>query len=136
MVKIPPNIQLVDNCENSELILDTAKISRVFINIIKNAFDAMPNGGTLTAASKKTENALELTLQDTGVGMSPETLGKIWTPLFTTKAKGMGFGLAICKRIVEAHGGKILVESQLGKGHRFTIVLPTETPQPAISPSA
>jgi signal transduction histidine kinase len=59
--------------------------------------------------------------------MTEETLNKLWTPLFTTKAKGMGFGLPNCKRIVEAHGGKIAVKSTFGKGTTVTIVLPTET---------
>jgi signal transduction histidine kinase len=58
--------------------------------------------------------------------MSKEVKNKIWSPLFTTKAKGMGFGLPICKRIVEAHGGKISVESVAGKGSTFTVTLPIE----------
>jgi signal transduction histidine kinase len=63
---------------------------------------------------------------DNGAGMSKETLNKLWTPLFTTKAKGMGFGLPICRRFVEGHGGKISVESELGKGSTFTVILPVE----------
>ena len=65
-----------------------------------------------------------LSFEDTGVGMTKETLKSIWVPLFTTKAKGMGFGLSICKRIVEAHNGKIKVRSTLGKGTAFKILLP------------
>ncbi|MBS7621985.1 hybrid sensor histidine kinase/response regulator, partial [Candidatus Bathyarchaeota archaeon] len=68
----------------------------------------------------------EFIVSDTGVGMSGETMKKLWTPLFTTKAKGMGFGLSICKRFVEAHGGTITVESALGKGSTFTVTLPIE----------
>jgi signal transduction histidine kinase len=69
---------------------------------------------------------LVFTFSDTGVGMSQEVLDKLWRPLFTTKAKGMGFGLPICKRIIEAHGGKISVESTVGKGSTFTIIIPIE----------
>ncbi len=72
---------------------------------------------------EKTSNFI---FADTGSGMSEDVIGKIFTPLFTTKAQGMGFGLAICKRIVEAHGGKIGVESTLNKGTTFTISLPIE----------
>ncbi len=129
MVGVPANIQVIDTCEDSPKIeVDYTKVSRVLVNIIKNAFDAMPNGGTLTVASKCGESCLELSFTDTGVGMTPETMNKIWTPLFTTKTRGMGFGLAICKRIVEAHGGRISVASQLGKGTVFTLTFPLETP--------
>jgi signal transduction histidine kinase len=69
---------------------------------------------------------VEIAFVDDGVGMSEQTLAKIFNPLFTTKAKGMGFGLAICKRVVEAHGGKIRAESALGRGTTFAITLPIE----------
>jgi signal transduction histidine kinase len=69
---------------------------------------------------------VEFSFKDTGLGMSDQTKSKLFMPLFTTKAQGMGFGLAICKRIVEAHGGKITVESALGKGTTFTVSLPIE----------
>jgi signal transduction histidine kinase len=84
----------------------------------------MPNGGTLTITTLTTLDAVEFLFQDTGVGISPEAMSKLWTPLFTTKTKGMGLGLPICKRIVEAHSGKITVESQLGKGTVFKVALP------------
>jgi PAS domain S-box-containing protein len=125
LIKIPVNVQLVDNCSDDPRVnLDIGKISRVFVNLISNAFDAMPNGGTLTITNQSTADELEIAFKDTGTGMSPESMSKLWTPLFTTKTKGMGLGLPICKRIVEAHSGKITVESQLGKGTTFKIVLP------------
>jgi signal transduction histidine kinase len=99
---------------------------RVFTNLTRNAIDAMPNGGTITIRSKRDGNTVVFSFSDTGQGMSRETLAKIWSPLFTTKAKGMGFGLPICKRFVEGHGGKISVESQADKGSTFTVVLPIE----------
>ena len=69
---------------------------------------------------------MEISFSDTGVGMSRKTLEKLWTPLFTTKAKGMGFGLPICKRFIEAQGGSISVESTPGKGTTFLVTFPIE----------
>ncbi|RJS77762.1 sensor histidine kinase, partial [Candidatus Bathyarchaeota archaeon] len=83
-------------------------------------------GGKLTIRSRTRGNSVEITFTDTGVGMSKETLKKIWNPFFTTKAKGMGLGLSICKRIVEAHGGKIFVKSTVGKGTTFTVIMPVQ----------
>jgi len=125
MVEIPKNIQVSDLIQSEPKIeVDVEKMKRVFVNIIKNAIEAMPEGGKLTIKSKESDGNLEIVFTDTGVGMSKETLEKLWTPLFTTKAKGMGLGLAICKRIVEAHGGKIFVESTVGKGSTFTVTIP------------
>jgi signal transduction histidine kinase len=104
--------------------VDAPKICRGFMNLIKNAYDAMPNGGTLTITTKIVDEKIVLTFTDTGEGMTPDTLRKIWSPLFTTKAKGMGFGLAICKRAVEAHGGTIWAESKHQKGTIITVELP------------
>jgi len=125
LLTVPSSVEIIDEtAAKPALTVDDQKIERAFTAIIKNAFDAMPNGGTLTVTCKTVGGNLELTLQDTGMGITPETLSKIWTPLFTTKTKGLGFGLMICKRIVEAHGGKIWVESQLGKGTAFTLSFP------------
>jgi signal transduction histidine kinase len=118
---------VIDLTENKRKIkVDADKIKRIFINIIKNAVEAMPKGGTLTIKSKELNGNVEITFSDTGVGMSKGTLEKLWTPLFTTKAKGMGFGLPICKRFIEAHGGSISVKSTLRKGTTFTVTLPIE----------
>ena len=84
----------------------------------------MPDGGTLTITSKKSNDNFELAFSDTGMGMSKENIKKIMTPFFTTKAKGMGLGLAICKRIAEAHNGKIRLESKQGQGTTVTIIVP------------
>jgi PAS domain S-box-containing protein len=124
-LKIPKRIQVLNMTQNKPVLeVDAEKLRRVFINIIRNAIDAMPKCGTLTIRSKRTKDDVAISFSDTGVGMSKENMGRIWTPLFTTKAKGMGFGLAICKRIAEAHEGKISVESALSKGSIFTVTIP------------
>jgi len=127
LVEIPKNVKIKDlTAHKPKVKVDPEKIKRIFTNIIKNAFEAMPNGGTLTIKSRKIHDKVEISFTDTGVGMSRETLAKLWTPLFTTKAKGMGFGLPICKRFAEAHGGCITAESALGKGTTFTVTIPVE----------
>jgi PAS domain S-box-containing protein len=125
LVKIPKNVEVANLTENKpKMNVDADKIKRSFINIIKNALDAMPEGGRLTIRSERTGDKLSFVFTDTGKGMSKETVKKLWTPLFTTKAKGMGFGLPICKRIVEAHGGSITLESRVGKGTTFKVTIP------------
>ncbi|MEM3090509.1 MAG: PAS domain S-box protein [Candidatus Bathyarchaeia archaeon] len=126
-IEIPSNIQVVKIVHKAPRIrADSEKIKRVLINLIRNAIDAMPKGGTLTIRCRKRGANVEFVVADTGVGMSKETMKKLWTPLFTTKAKGMGFGLSICKRFIEAHGGTITVESALGRGSSFTVNFPIE----------
>jgi signal transduction histidine kinase len=124
---VPITVQVIDSSRNDQIRVDIARMNRVFINLIKNAFEAMPEGGKLEINSKILSDEIEIEVRDTGVGMSTETLARIWTPLFTTKAKGMGFGLAICKRVIEAHAGKISVTSEVGKGTTFTIIIPQTT---------
>jgi signal transduction histidine kinase/putative methionine-R-sulfoxide reductase with GAF domain len=127
IVGIPRNVVVVDLTEKTpKIMVDIEKMKRAFTNLIKNALEAMPRGGTLTIKSRALDGDLEITFSDTGVGISKEKLAKLWTPLFTTKPKGMGFGLPICKRFVEAHGGSISAESTPRKGTTFTITLPIE----------
>jgi PAS domain S-box-containing protein len=124
-VTVPPNVRLQRNVSDGLTIsVDVERMRRIFVNLIKNALDAMPKGGTLTVCSGRKGECVKITFTDTGSGMSKETLKKVWSPLFTTKAKGMGFGLAICKRIVEAHGGSITVESRISKGTEFKLLMP------------
>ncbi len=125
LVKIRKNIHVKNlTRDNPRISVDIEKMRRVFINLIKNAVEAMPKGGTLTIRSKKSDNNVEFSFTDTGEGMTKCVLDKLWSPLFTTKAKGMGFGLPICKRMVEAHRGKISVKSAIAKGSTFTITVP------------
>lgn len=124
-IRVPKNVQILDEtCTKPRMKTDVERMRRVFVNLLKNAIDAMPKGGRLVVRSKKVKNCVTFAFADTGVGMTEETMVKLWTPLFTTKARGMGFGLPICKRIVEAHGGNISVESMLGKGSKFIVTLP------------
>jgi PAS domain S-box-containing protein len=124
-VKIPRKIRVADLTRDKPKIrVDTDKMKRVFANMLKNAVDAMPKGGKLTIESRESNGDLEIVFSDTGAGMSEDTLKNIYRPLFTTKAKGMGFGLPICKRFVEAHGGKIYARSTISKGSTFTVTLP------------
>lgn len=126
-IDFPKNVQLIDLTENTPTIkIDVDRMKRAFINLIKNAVDAMPDGGKLTITSEKANDKVKIAFADTGMGISKENLKKLFGPLFTTKAKGMGLGLAICKRVVEAHGGTISVESVVGKGTVFTIIIPIE----------
>jgi signal transduction histidine kinase len=122
----PNNIEVVNMTGNNCcIVVDKTKIVRVFSNLIKNAFDSMSNGGKLVISNKKLRNRVVVEFSDSGTGMSKETIGQLWTPFFTTKAKGMGVGLPICKKIVELHGGKIEVASTLNKGTTFSVYLPS-----------
>jgi len=125
LVEFPQNIQVLDSSQSETKIqVDLEKLKRVFVNIIKNAVDAMPEGGTLTITSKKLDGSLEIAFTDTGSGIPEDAMEKLGTPFFSTKARGMGLGLPICKRFVEAHGGNISVESKVGKGTTFTVTIP------------
>jgi PAS domain S-box-containing protein len=126
LLQVPANVHLVDKTHREPTLrVDSAKMQRVFLNLINNALDAMPNGGKLLVESHGQNGQVLINFSDTGVGIPEESMHELWTPLKTTKAKGMGFGLSICKRIVEAHGGRISVSSILRKGTVFTLTLPT-----------
>ena len=124
-VKVPLNVRVAGLSDDQpSLEVDPDRMRRVFINLIQNAIDAMPQGGTLTISSKKSNDEAEITISDTGSGMPEKVMENLWKPFQTTKSKGMGLGLAICKRIVDAHGGIISVESKAGEGTTFTLRLP------------
>jgi PAS domain S-box-containing protein len=125
MVRIPRNIRVRNLMkERPRVKVDIEKMKRVFVNLIRNAVDAMPKGGRLVLRSRETNLGLEITISDNGTGVPDDVLKKIWTPLFTTKAKGMGLGLPICRRIVDAHGGTITMESTVGEGTTFAVTIP------------
>ncbi len=104
------------------------RLQQVFINIILNALDAMPNGGTLTIRLEENEGKAVARIKDTGSGIKPEHLPHIFDPFFTTKGigKGTGLGLSISYAIIKEHEGQILIESEPGAGSIFTIILPLE----------
>ena len=124
-ISIPSTIRVEDRVPHEPMILvDPQQMKRVFTNIITNAIDAMADGGMLTLTSQRHDHVVIFSVTDTGEGIPEALKEKIWEPLFTTKSKGMGLGLSICKRVVEAHGGSIFMESTVGKGTTFTIQLP------------
>jgi signal transduction histidine kinase len=117
---------------------DSAYLQQVFLNLINNCMDAMPRGGELRVRLRYPANraccapedggTLAIELEDTGTGMSAETMAHIFEPMFTTKriGTGAGLGLAICHQIVRQHAGSIQVKSEIGRGTCFTIVLPLD----------
>jgi PAS domain S-box-containing protein len=124
-VRVPREVAVNDfSAEYPALTVDLERMRRVFINLIENAIDAMPQGGTLTINSKQSNGDVEIAFSDTGSGMSGVVMQNLWKPLQTTKAKGMGLGLAICKRILDAHGGNISVKGKGGEGTTVTVRLP------------
>jgi PAS domain S-box-containing protein len=123
---IPKNIQANIQVQGALTVqADPQLLKRVLINLITNAEQAMPDGGELTVkAHGSSQGKVQIIVEDTGNGIPEEIKSKIFTPLFTTKSKGQGFGLAVCKRVIEAQGGTITFESQVGKGTKFIIELP------------
>jgi hypothetical protein len=104
-----------------------------------NARDAMPNGGLLAITTGAEDSAIRVEVADSGIGIAPDHLARIYDPFFTTKApkKGTGLGLSVTYGIVREHGGTIEVESEMGRGTRFLIELPLErAPEPLRRPAA
>lgn len=105
---------------------DPDYLKQVLLNLILNGLQAMPGGGKLTIETSIRDGKMRLSVSDTGVGIAPENVTRIFEPYFTTKSEGSGLGLPIARRIVESHGGTIEVNSQPGTGTRFDIVLPLD----------
>jgi len=119
-------VQWTIDCQHNGSILqaDAGQLRQVLINLIQNAADAMPSGGKLKIATQAINNHLELTVSDTGSGISPALLPKIFDPFVTTKADGNGLGLAVVYSIIQTHRGSIRANSQPGRGTTFTVSLP------------
>jgi len=108
------------------LFVDPGHIEQVFGNLVVNACQAMPAGGRLSLSARRQKDMLAIAVSDTGTGISPENMARLFEPLFTTKTKGTGLGLAVCRRLVEANDGRIEARSELDKGTTFTVTLPIE----------
>jgi signal transduction histidine kinase len=122
VLDVPPSLPAV--------LADRAQMKIVFGNLIRNAREAMAAGGRLTITAASVANKVEIRVADTGAGIRPEDLQRIMEPLFTTKARGIGLGLAITRAIVDKHNGKLRVESQPGQGATFCVTLTAATDGP------
>jgi PAS domain S-box-containing protein len=123
---LPENVKASVKVETEakKVVADSAYINRIMYNLVNNAVQAMPKGGKLAIHAYKEANDVVITVKDTGVGIPEGVKNKLFTPMFTTKSKGQGFGLPVVKRMTEALGGTVTFESQEGKGTTFIMRLP------------
>lgn len=112
------------NSKLPQIQADPSQLKQAFLNLLLNSLQALDSSGEISVSSEVNNGWITVEIQDTGPGISPENLAKVFTPFFTTKKEGVGLGLGIVERIVQNHKGKISVESQIGKGTFFTIQLP------------
>lgn len=110
--------------DSTVLLCDENQMKQVFINLIKNAMEAMPNGGTVTIESKTDGGRALISVRDRGCGIPPEKLAKLGEPFYTTKQNGNGLGLMVTKKIIEEHEGTLNIQSELGKGTIVTMSVP------------
>ena len=126
--KLPKELKIVVNIQEKaqKVMGDPDYFKRITNNLVLNAIQAMPNGGTLTVKSTRDSQSGEfvLTVEDTGVGIPDDVKDKLFTPMFTTKSKGQGFGLPVVKRMTETLGGTVTFESERGKGTKFILRFP------------
>ena len=104
--------------------MDPERLTQAFINIMKNGMQAMSRGGTLRIETRSLKDRVEVIISDSGSGIPPEQMEKVFNYYYTTKEKGVGLGLPIAHRIIEAHGGQLGIESQVGSGTKVTVILP------------
>jgi len=124
-IEFPSNVELIMELGVvPQIDVDKNMLERVFMNIAKNGVEAMDNGGILKVSSSVNDEFVEVSFRYSGVGISKANLDKLFKPLFTTKSKGMGLGLAISKRFIETHEGSIEAQTEDGKGTEFRIKLP------------
>lgn len=124
-INVPDTIKLSTRINDLETLkTDSTLVQRALSNLVTNAIQAMPDGGTLEIIGHREGNIALITVSDTGIGIADEIKPKLFTPMMTTKSKGQGFGLAVSKRLIEAMKGTISFESEKGKGTKFIIELP------------
>lgn len=129
----PPKVRIQSRLDGRVFVkVDRVKMRRVFDNLIRNGFEAMPDGGVLMLTCGEVDGCVAVTIQDQGEGIPDAMIGSLFKPFMTTKENGTGLGLAFCKRIIEAHGGDISVSSRVGKGSVFTIRLRLNTSEPSL----
>jgi signal transduction histidine kinase len=112
--------------------IDSTQIQQVLVNLIKNAMQAMTKGGTLTLQTGESSDGVWFSVGDTGGGIPQEQLNRIFEPFYTTKKKGTGLGLMIVQRIIRSHRGRIDLESHVGRGTTFRVLLPLHDPKPRL----
>jgi signal transduction histidine kinase len=127
--EVPETVNVIRNITEQEVLVnaDPEQLKMAFKNIVKNAIQAMDGKGTLEVTVGKIDDQVEVSFTDTGLGIASENLHKIFQPLFSTKAKGLGFGLSISKMIIDKHSGTIQAKSEPGKGATILIRLSLNT---------
>ena len=128
--EVPDNVNIIQNFPEQEVLVDADReqLAMAFRNIIRNTVEAMDGKGMLTVTVHMTADGwAEVSFADTGPGIAPEDLDRVFRPLFSTKANGVGFGLSISKMIIDKHGGTVEAKSELGKGVTIIIQLPLHT---------
>jgi PAS domain S-box-containing protein len=120
---IPKNVKVSIGVEDEarRFVADADYLNRILYNLVTNSVQAMPKGGKLSIIAHKEANEVVIAVKDTGIGIPKEIQGKMFTPMFTTKSKGQGFGLPVVKRMTDSLGGKVSFESEEGKGTTFTV---------------
>ena len=118
------SVELVEELDHVLVVVDPGQMKQVLGNLVTNALQAMPDGGQLTIRVRRKQGKALFDVADTGHGMSAETVSKIFQPLFTTKAKGIGLGLSVCQSLIQTNAGRIHVTSTLGQGSTFTVEVP------------
>jgi signal transduction histidine kinase len=135
--QMPAGIEVLRDYQCHEKVLgNSASLNEVWVNLVDNALRAMGESGRLSIQTRRVDNDLLVSISDTGSGIPAEKLGQIFEPFFSTRAagEGTGLGLALCRRAVLRHGGRITAHSELGIGSRFEVLLPLHGSESKVVP--